>query len=68
MAVYVQCPHCEHPQVIRANRLGKPLFCRQCGWAFKATGQAGAVRPLPVSSMGELVTRRSGGGKVFVIA
>lgn len=31
MAVYVICPHCLHPAVVRRGRLSKGRMCRQCG-------------------------------------
>ncbi len=67
MPVYVNCPHCDHPQIVPARRRGRALFCRQCGWAYQTSRQAATVRPLSLSTMGELDRRRSGGGRVFVI-
>jgi rubredoxin len=65
--VYVQCPHCDHPQVIAAHRRGKAVFCRQCGWVYQTSKQAGTVRPLAISTISELRERQSAGGKVYVI-
>ncbi|HSW46207.1 MAG TPA: hypothetical protein VLM89_11625 [Phycisphaerae bacterium] len=67
MPVYVNCPHCDHPQVIASHRRGKALFCRQCGWVYQTSKDVMAVRPLAISTISELQERRAGGGKVFVI-
>ena len=66
MPVYINCPHCDHPQVIAAHRRGKAIFCRQCGWVYQTSKQASTVRPLAISTISEL-QQRTGGGKVFLI-
>ncbi len=54
MPKYLHCPHCEHPQLVPGRKLGKTLFCRQCGWAYLTSPVTGAAQALPVSSVGEL--------------
>lgn len=61
MPVYVNCPHCDHPQVVRAGRRGKVLFCRQCGWVYKTFKRLDTVRSLPICSMSELVNHQLAG-------
>ena len=34
MPIYVQCPHCEHPTVLRTAVEGQPYRCRQCNGFF----------------------------------
>ena len=69
MPTYLNCPHCEHPQILPGRRRGKAVFCRQCGWAYQTSVVTGSVRPLHISTMGEL--RSSGLGRksenLFVI-
>lgn len=57
MPTYLNCPHCEHPQIVPGRRVGKTTFCRQCGWAYHASPITGIVRALPISTMGELRNR-----------
>ncbi len=67
MPVYINCPHCDHPQVVVAQRRGRAVFCRQFGWVYQTSKQAATARPLAISTMSELDQRRSGGGRIFVI-
>ena len=67
MPVYLQCPHCEHPQVVPARRRGKTLFCRQCGRAYQTSTKAAGARPLPISSFGELRKRMKASQPVCVL-
>ena len=55
--VYLNCPHCEHPQVVPTRQRGRTLFCRQCGRAYRTSEGADGVQGLPISSMGELDQR-----------
>ena len=59
--LYIQCPHCEHPRVITANRRGKALYCRQCGEAYKTFQSVDVVRPVRPSF---LFDSRSNGSEV----
>jgi ribosomal protein S27E len=52
--VYVLCPHCEHPHVIPPHRLGRKLFCRQCGRVYASSEDGNRVEPLAISSLSQL--------------
>ncbi len=34
MPVYLNCPHCEHPQIVPQHRRGRVVVCRQCAQAY----------------------------------
>lgn len=65
--VYLECPHCDHPQVVPARRRGRALFCRQCGGAYKTSKKVDRVHPLPVSSIGELHSLKNPGRAVYIL-
>jgi len=66
--VYVHCPQCDHPQIVPSHRRGRARFCRQCGQAYIASKNAGLAEPLPISSVGELLSRSRGNKNVYIIA
>jgi len=51
MPVYVNCPHCDHPQVVPVHRRGKTRHCRQCGHAYQTLKTENEVRPMPGHTM-----------------
>ena len=61
MPVYMNCPHCDHPQIVPVNRRGRMRFCRQCGRAYVTSKFADEVRPVPVASIAEMRAVSSAG-------
>ncbi len=68
MPVYLQCPHCKHPQIVAPRRRGRTLFCRQCGRAYLTSKRTSDVLPLDVNSYGDLQRRRNPSGVVYLIS
>lgn len=55
MAIYVICPHCNHPTVVPRLRTGKGRVCRQCGQAYFIGESASlAGDAVPVQTVADL--------------
>jgi transcription elongation factor Elf1 len=64
---YLNCPHCQHPQIVPALRRGKAVFCRQCGKAYRTSARTNVVQALPISSISELAGRSNKTKKVYTL-
>lgn len=67
MPIYLNCPHCGHPQVVPAFRRGRKRLCRQCGHGYQTSLTANEVRPLPIACIGDSHARSCHGQRVFVL-
>ncbi|MBN1346586.1 MAG: hypothetical protein JXQ73_28105 [Phycisphaerae bacterium] len=55
MAIYVICPHCLHPTVVRRGRTGRARVCRQCNLLYVINeSPALAADAIPVRTGTEL--------------
>ncbi len=68
MPVYVNCPHCEHPQVVPAARRGRVRFCRQCGRPYRASLTSDTAEPIHAESLADLQGRLGGRPRVYILA